>query len=150
MDEIPESALPFPHRAGNLYKILYMAYWKEEDAQNSNRIIRWVRRLYRYMAPYVSKFPREVYVNYRDIDIGVNNNEGETSYEQASIWGRKYFKNNFNRLVQVKTMVDPDNFFKYEQSIPHADSEQGKRTYKIISMNNRTCMVLRTSYICFL
>ncbi|KAL0352768.1 UNVERIFIED_CONTAM: Berberine bridge enzyme-like 18 [Sesamum angustifolium] len=118
MAEISESAVPFPHRAGNLYKILYMAYWKEEDVQNSDRIIRWVRRLYRYMAPYVSKFPREAYVNYRDLDVGVNNNEEEISYEQASIWGRKYFKNNFDRLVQVKTMVDPNNFFKNEQSIP--------------------------------
>ncbi|KAK4440252.1 Berberine bridge enzyme-like 18 [Sesamum alatum] len=62
--------------------------------------------------------PREAYVNYRDLDIGVNNIEGETSYEQASIWGMKYFKNNFDRLVQVKTMIDPSNFFKNEQSIP--------------------------------
>ncbi|EPS62400.1 hypothetical protein M569_12389 [Genlisea aurea] len=30
----------------------------------------------------------------------------------------KYFKNNFYRLVQIKTQVDPDNVFRNEQSIP--------------------------------
>jgi hypothetical protein len=28
------------------------------------------------------------------------------------------FKDNFMRLVKVKSKVDPDNFFKNEQSIP--------------------------------
>ncbi|KAJ7015310.1 Cannabidiolic acid synthase [Populus alba x Populus x berolinensis] len=46
------------------------------------------------------------------------NNLGNTSYKQARIWGTKYFKNNFDRLVHVKTKVDPANFFRNEQSIP--------------------------------
>ncbi|VFQ98199.1 unnamed protein product [Cuscuta campestris] len=37
---------------------------------------------------------------------------------QARVWGVKYFKNNFDRLVRVKTMVDPQDFFRNEQSIP--------------------------------
>ncbi|KAL0396194.1 UNVERIFIED_CONTAM: Berberine bridge enzyme-like 18 [Sesamum calycinum] len=118
MDEISESAIPFPHRAGNLYKIQHLVYWEEEEAQNSDRYISWIRRLYSYMAPYVSRFPRAAYINYRDLDIGVNNNEGKISYAQASVWGIKYFKNNFDRLVRVKTAIDPENFFRNEQSIP--------------------------------
>ncbi|KAG6736997.1 hypothetical protein POTOM_060048 [Populus tomentosa] len=43
---------------------------------------------------------------------------GSTSYGQASIWGRKYLKNNFDKLVRVKTEVDPANFFRNERSIP--------------------------------
>ncbi|KAE8673432.1 UDP-glycosyltransferase 76F1-like [Hibiscus syriacus] len=57
------------------------------------------------------------YLNYRDVDIGINEN-GNASYSEAVIWGRKYFKGNFDRLVQVKSKVDPGNFFRYEQSIP--------------------------------
>ncbi|KAL2244589.1 cannabidiolic acid synthase-like [Sesamum indicum] len=116
MDEISESAIPFPHRAGNLYKILYAANWQE--AQNTDRVISWLRRFYSYMARYVSKSPREAFINYRDLDIGVNNNKGRVSYARASVWGKKYFKNNFDRLVRVKTMIDPKNFFRNEQSIP--------------------------------
>ncbi|KAK3002835.1 hypothetical protein RJ639_018998 [Escallonia herrerae] len=101
MDEISEYAIPFPHRAGNLYKIQHLVYWEEEWEVAAERHISWIRRL------YVSK----------DLDVGVNN-QGNTSYAQTSIWGFKYFKNNFNRLVKVKTMVDPGNFFRNEQSIP--------------------------------
>jgi hypothetical protein len=75
----------------------------------------WIRNLYNFMAPYVSKLPRTAYVNYRDLDLGMNN---KGSSEDASVWGSKYFKDNFNRLVRVKTKVDPDNFFRHEQSIP--------------------------------
>ncbi|KAL8507674.1 hypothetical protein ACS0TY_018278 [Phlomoides rotata] len=118
MDEIPQSAIPFPHRAGNLYKIQYLVYWQQNQVQNTDSYIRWIRRLYSYMTPYVSKSPRAAYMNYRDLDIGANNNQGPTSYAQASVWGIKYFMSNFDRLVRVKTNVDPDNFFKNEQSIP--------------------------------
>ncbi|KAL0398220.1 UNVERIFIED_CONTAM: Berberine bridge enzyme-like 13 [Sesamum radiatum] len=118
MAEIPESAIPFPHRAGNLYKLHHMVYWKAEDAQNADKYINWIRRLYSYVAPYVSKSPRGAFLCYRDLDIGVNNNEGVVSIETARVWGTKYFKNNFERLVQVKTRVDPEHFFREEQSVP--------------------------------
>ncbi|KAJ7962583.1 FAD-binding Berberine family protein [Quillaja saponaria] len=117
MSEIPESEIPFPHRAGNIYKIQHYVYWREDRDALSQRNINWIRNLYSYLTPFVSKSPRAAYFNYRDLDIGIND-KGNTSYKQASIWGIKYFKNNFNRLVHVKTMVDPSNFFKNEQSIP--------------------------------
>ncbi|KAL4348012.1 hypothetical protein GQ457_17G025400 [Hibiscus cannabinus] len=118
MDEIPESSTPFPHRAGNLYKIIYNVGWEEQDNINSDKYIDWIRRIYGYMGAYVSKSPREAYVNYRDLDIGTNSEGNTTSYARASVWGRKYFKNNFDKLVHVKTMIDPENFFRHEQSIP--------------------------------
>jgi hypothetical protein len=127
MSEISQSAIPFPHRAGNIYQIQHYVYWEEEETEASERHISWIRRLYGYMAPYVSKSPRAAYVNYRDLDIGTNNNKGNTSYKRASIWGTKYFKSNFERLVHVKTMVDPANFFKNEQSIPPFSSGWKKR-----------------------
>ncbi|KAL8538566.1 hypothetical protein ACS0TY_000545 [Phlomoides rotata] len=70
------------------------------------------------MTSYVAKSPRAAYFNYRDLDIGRNNIIGSTSYNEASVWGFKYFKNNFRRLVAVKSKVDPSNFFRNEQSIP--------------------------------
>ncbi|KAJ9140900.1 hypothetical protein P3X46_031492 [Hevea brasiliensis] len=118
MSEISESSVPFPHRAGNLYQIQHLAYWDEEGIKESRRHISWIRRLYSFVTPYVSKNPRLAYINYRDLDIGVNNLQGNTSYKQASIWGIKYFKINFDKLVHVKTQVDPANFFRNEQSIP--------------------------------
>ncbi|XP_011004888.1 PREDICTED: tetrahydrocannabinolic acid synthase-like [Populus euphratica] len=122
MSEISESSIPFPHRAENIYKIQHLIYWDEEGIVATKRHISWIRRLYSYLAPYVSKTRKAAYVNYRDLDTGINNPAGNTSYRQASIWGLKYFKNNFDRLVHVKTAVDPANFFRNEQSIPPLSS----------------------------
>ncbi|KAK9106013.1 hypothetical protein Scep_022857 [Stephania cephalantha] len=70
------------------------------------------------MAPYVSKNPRGAYINYRDLDLGQNRIDGSASYEEAKVWGVKYFNGNFDRLVKVKSKVDPSNFFNNEQTIP--------------------------------
>ncbi|GFP95937.1 cannabidiolic acid synthase [Phtheirospermum japonicum] len=109
MNDISEYATPFPHRAGNIFKIQYSISWDDEGKEADN--IDKARELYEFMTPYVSKKPREAYLNYRDLDIGTNKN-GTYKY------GVKYFKKNFDRLVSIKSVVDPSNFFRNEQSIP--------------------------------
>uniref|UniRef100_A0A0A0LYL7 Berberine/berberine-like domain-containing protein n=1 Tax=Cucumis sativus TaxID=3659 RepID=A0A0A0LYL7_CUCSA len=118
MSQISESETPFPHRAGYLFKIAYVVGWKDQSLKAKKTHISWIREIYEYMAPFVSKSPRAAYTNYRDLDIGSNNKYGKTSYKRASIWGMKYFGDNFDRLVYVKTKVDPYDFFRHEQSIP--------------------------------
>ncbi|CAH9094262.1 unnamed protein product [Cuscuta europaea] len=118
MEEIPESSTPFPHRAGNLYKIQHWVSWVQESSEAFENHIGWIRRFYDYFAPFVSMYPREAFVNYRDLDIGQNYNLNCSRYDEAKVWGSKYFRNNFDRLVRVKTMIDPQNFFRNEQSIP--------------------------------
>ncbi|GMN31048.1 hypothetical protein TIFTF001_041537 [Ficus carica] len=100
LNEISESAIPFPHRARNIYTFQYQASWKKEEEEEKH--VNWVRRLYDYLTPYVSKNPRATYFNFKDLDLGTNNlsKGGHTSIKEASIWGTKYFKNNFYRLVQ--------------------------------------------------
>ncbi|OVA12245.1 FAD linked oxidase [Macleaya cordata] len=115
MSEISESKIPFPHREGNIFKIEYMVFW--EGLEETQKQLSWTRKLYKHMAPYVSKSPRAAYVNYRDLDLGQSKN-GTATYLQGMVWGRRYFKGNYERLVQVKSKVDPENFFRNEQSIP--------------------------------
>ncbi|KAI8556703.1 hypothetical protein RHMOL_Rhmol05G0274500 [Rhododendron molle] len=117
LSEVSESATPFPHRAGTLYSIHYAVWSYERGKSVFDGQVRGIRRFHSFMTPYVTKNPRSAYLNYRDLDLGVNN-KGNTSYEQASIWGLKYYGINFKRLVHVKTKVDPRNFFRNEQSIP--------------------------------
>jgi hypothetical protein len=115
MSEISDSETPFPHRSGNIFEIQYIITWDVEEETEKN--LKSMRKLYAYMAPYVSNSPRAAYLNYRDLDLG-RNNYGNTSFAKASVWGLKYFKNNFKRLARVKTATDPSNFFRNEQSIP--------------------------------
>lgn len=117
MDKISEKELPFPHRKGNLYSIQYTVEWSDGSKEEAEKHINWIRRLYKRMAPYVSKGPRSAYLNYRDLDFGVNNGSS-TSYLEAKKWGDKYFGGNFRKLAYVKGEVDCENFFKDEQSIP--------------------------------
>ncbi|KAG6755585.1 hypothetical protein POTOM_041418 [Populus tomentosa] len=117
MSEIPDTATPFPHRAGYLFKLQYSINWSEEGTEATDRYISLIREMHDAMAPYVTKFPREAFQNYRDLDIG-SSPSNQTNFEEAKEYGLKYFKGNFLRLVKVKGMADPDNFFKHEQSIP--------------------------------
>lgn len=118
MDEITSSALPFPHRAGTLFDIQYVLPWYRETGNDAARHVEYMRELYKYMSPYVSMSPRAAYVNYPDLDLGSAPFNGTSSVEEARKWGEKYFLHNFDRLVQVKSRVDPLNVFRNPQSIP--------------------------------
>ncbi|KAL4569769.1 hypothetical protein LXL04_025412 [Taraxacum kok-saghyz] len=111
MSEIPESHIPFPHRDGNLYNVQYLVKWEKNGVRASTEHIHWLRSLYRYMEPYVSKNPRSAYLNYRDLDLGTNPH-ANTTYSEARVWGEKYFKGNFKRLAHVKRNVDPKGIEK--------------------------------------
>lgn len=103
MSEISDSETAFPHRKAVLFMIQY-------STQPSNDVVDYVkecRQLYDLMTPYVSSHPRESFLNYRDIDVGVD-------------YGSRYFNGNLKRLVDVKSRVDPRNFFRNEKSIPPA------------------------------
>nr|POE74470.1 berberine bridge enzyme-like 22 [Quercus suber] len=90
MNEISESETPFPHRKGNLYNLQYLVKWEVNIIRESNKLVHWIRMLYKYINPYVSKYPRAAYLNYRDLDLGTNK-EGSMSYSEARVWGVKYF-----------------------------------------------------------
>ncbi|KAF0896773.1 hypothetical protein E2562_027360 [Oryza meyeriana var. granulata] len=117
ISSIHESATPFPHREGVLYNIQYITYWNGDA--NGTLALKWSRDLYKFMEPHVSKNPREAYANYRDLDLGRNKVvNGISSYHYARVWGKRYFRHNFERLATVKAKVDPDDYFRNEQSIP--------------------------------
>ncbi|KAB1206613.1 Reticuline oxidase-like protein [Morella rubra] len=119
MSEISESETPFPHRAGNIFKIQYSVSWGEEGTEASNLYLNLSRTLYEATTPYVSKSPREAFLNYRDLDIGhAAGTDNCAILSSAQVYGTKYFKGNFDRLQRVKTRIDPSNFFRNEQSIP--------------------------------
>ncbi|KAK1417929.1 hypothetical protein QVD17_27065 [Tagetes erecta] len=122
MSEISEFEKPFPHRAGTIAKIQYEVNWDDLSDVAKNQYLNFTRLMYDYMTPFVSNNPREAFLNYRDLDIGINSH-GPNAYNEGMVYGHKYFKaTNYQRLAMVKTRVDPDNFFRNEQSIPTLSS----------------------------
>ncbi|KAI3701565.1 hypothetical protein L6452_26745 [Arctium lappa] len=105
MSEISKFAKPFRHRAGNIAKIQYALDWREDGVDVANHYINLTRVLHEFMTTFVSKSPREAFLNYRDLDIGVTDN-GNNRFLEGTVYGIKYFKKtNFKRLVKVKTML---------------------------------------------
>ncbi|MEL7654586.1 MAG: BBE domain-containing protein, partial [Bacillota bacterium] len=62
--------------------------------------IRWVEDFRKAMSP----FTQGVYVNTPDLSI--------------KNWPDAYYGSNFDKLTQVKAKYDPENIFRYPQSIP--------------------------------
>ncbi|XP_058723644.1 berberine bridge enzyme-like 8 [Vicia villosa] len=142
MDEISPLETPLPHRGGNLWKIQYQANWNEEGEEVTLYHINVTRELYKYMTPFVSKNPRQAYLNYKDLDLGVNHGLF-SSYSQGSVYGVQYFKENFDRLVEIKTRVDPDNFFRNEQSIPvYGHVDRVRRVFEKSLISIFVCLVV--------
>lgn len=116
--DFPETAIPYPHRAGVLLQIYMSVNFNDQTSDTtpvSLRRIAWLRSLDELLTPYVSNNPREAYSNYVDLDLGVGNG----NYEEASVWGERYWKrDNFKKLIRIKAKVDPENFFRRPQSIP--------------------------------
>ncbi|TVU01287.1 hypothetical protein EJB05_53250, partial [Eragrostis curvula] len=114
---IPAGATPYSHRSGVLYNIQYVTLWSGNDDGSTAKS--WISNFYDFMGQYVTKSPREAYVNYRDLDIGENVVVNDVStFDSGKVWGEKYFGGNFQRLAAVKEMVDPTDYFRTEQSIP--------------------------------
>ncbi|GAB2259686.1 hypothetical protein Droror1_Dr00010541 [Drosera rotundifolia] len=122
MHRFSSDSIAFPHREGNLFNIHYMVTWNHESNANSDDYLRWIRDFYDVMTPYVSSSPRTAHVNYIDLDLGVmdwsNITDFDNAVEEARVWGEKYFLGNYDRLVRAKTLIDPYNVFRHEQSIP--------------------------------
>ncbi|KAE8689519.1 Reticuline oxidase-like protein [Hibiscus syriacus] len=115
MNRVNSDETPFPHRAGNLFKIQYSVTWHQPGDEADKNFTTRAKLLHEFMTPFVSKNPRSAYLNYRDIDVGSTR---KWSYEEGKVYGESYFNGNYERLVDVKTAVDPMNFFRNEQSIP--------------------------------
>ncbi|KAF9603772.1 hypothetical protein IFM89_037858 [Coptis chinensis] len=123
MSRIKSDSIAFPHRDGNLFTIQYLVEWKEEENRRSKNFIDWIQGFYNSMTPFVTKGPREAYINYVDLDLGTMDTQhasilSTNAVELARTWGEKYFLNNYDRLVQIKTLIDPNNVFNNQQGIP--------------------------------
>ncbi|KAH0913338.1 hypothetical protein HID58_036659 [Brassica napus] len=121
VSEVATTKTPFPHRT-KLYKVQHSMNWKDPGPEAETSFLEKAKSFYSYMAPFVTKNPRHTYLNYRDLDIGVNSH-GPNAYREGEVYGRKYFGENFDRLVKVKSTVDPENFFRDEQSVPTLPSK---------------------------
>lgn len=97
ISRIPANATAFPHRKA-LFGLQYQSYWHEDAEADEN--IKWIERFRQSMLPYTRGAYRD-YIDSMIVD-----------------WPVAYFGENLARLKEVKQKYDPENLFRFEQSIP--------------------------------
>jgi FAD/FMN-containing dehydrogenase len=103
--EVPEAATAYSHR-GAAHNINIDAVWEAADPAGEEHM-QWTRRFFEELAPFYSG----VYVNFL-MDEGRDR-------VRAAYGGEKY-----ERLMDVKTTYDPDNFFSVNQNIAPRSSRK--------------------------
>ncbi|AZV43353.1 hypothetical protein BAOM_2744 [Peribacillus asahii] len=97
ISKVPTNATAFVHRKA-LFVIQYQSYWVQDAEADKN--IQWIEQFRKSMLPYTHGAFRD----YCDSMI--------------PDWPTAYFGENLARLKKVKQMYDPENLFRFEQSIP--------------------------------
>jgi FAD/FMN-containing dehydrogenase len=97
--EIGADATAFPHRGARFLWQLKSVWDEQSDAENN---IDWALDFGKALSPHFDG----AYVNYID--------------PQQADWQRMYYKDNYDRLLAIKSEVDPNNFFRFDQSIGSA------------------------------
>ncbi|HEY4832747.1 MAG TPA: BBE domain-containing protein, partial [Waddliaceae bacterium] len=100
INQISEQETAFVHRKER-FSMQYLTYWDagDEEADCINR--EWINSFYQAMRPHVSGYS---YQNYIDKDL--------------ENWLHAYYGANKERLIEIKTLYDQNNFFRFDQSIP--------------------------------
>jgi FAD/FMN-containing dehydrogenase len=101
INRVDADATAFAHRSA-LFSIRYTAFWSTTaPADVAAAHLGWVRDTHAAMQPFVS---RGAVTNYADPEL--------------RDWGSAYYGPHVERLAAVKRRYDPDNVFRFAQSIP--------------------------------
>jgi FAD/FMN-containing dehydrogenase len=100
INRVAPDATAFVHRDTLFLASMDTGWHNTEPADRIEEKLRWLDGFHAAMRPHLSA---EVYQNFPDPDL--------------EDWSSAYYGANYDRLVEVKRKYDPDNVFRYDQSI---------------------------------
>jgi hypothetical protein len=103
VNSIPADATAYVHR-DSLFDIQSQARWRHGASKHvAEANIEWTNDLYERTKPYRSGFAYQDYID-----------------PELEDWQHAYYGENLDRLRRVKAKYDPDDLFRFAQSIPPA------------------------------
>ncbi len=120
---IAKNATPFYWREG-VYVMTAMIAWETEE--QTPQAMAWSQRCKELLAPH-SIEGKAAYLNY--IDDTLDN------------WQKAYYGNNYQRLQEIKSKVDPTNFFYFKQSVEPIDKDEPSKIWQ----NWGECVIAKPS-----
>lgn len=98
IDDVASDATAFAHRGARFMPEI-KSIWPAGDLSQTRPNVEWAFRFFEALRPHFSG----AYVNYID--------------PLQSDWPRMYYGANYERLLDIKRRMDPDNFFAFQQGI---------------------------------
>jgi FAD/FMN-containing dehydrogenase len=103
INDIPESATAFAHRTASFVAEGCASWHPGDPASVVSATKEWQARLFEMLQP---DFDGSAYQNFID--------------PTQTDWLQAYYGDNLDRLIDVKTAIDPENYFNNPQTIPTA------------------------------
>lgn len=102
INRVPVDGTAYPHRDAEFLMNLHTRW---EDPAQDEECIKWARDMYHAMKPHATG---GVYLNFIPEEVGEE---------------RAAFRENFDRLIEVKSKYDPDNLFRVNLNVKPAGVE---------------------------
>ncbi len=110
INSVGPSDTAFPHRSYVANSVMDLHWPTAGGNASTAAVLSWAQETYAAMSPYIAP---AVYVNYLDVDLC------NTTLSSAP-WSSYYYADNYERLMSLKSSVDPQNVFSWPQSVGSA------------------------------
>ena len=98
IDDVAKDATAFAHRGARFMPEI-KSIWPANDLAQTRPNVEWAFRFFEALRPHFTG----AYVNYID--------------PLQSDWAKMYYGDNYARLLEIKRRLDPDDYFRFQQSV---------------------------------
>jgi hypothetical protein len=101
ISRIPEEETAYVHRDSKFLLAIDSSWASSDSDRTAQANIDWVEEFGDRMRPYTTEYAYQNFIDRTQAD-----------------WAHAYYGENLDRLVRIKRLRDPENFFRFRQSVP--------------------------------
>jgi hypothetical protein len=105
ISRIPEEKTAYAHRDSRFLLAIDSSWASSDSPRTEQANVDWVEGFADGMRPFTSEYAYQNFIDRSQPD-----------------WARAYYGGNLDRLVRIKRLRDPDDFFHFRQSVPQRNA----------------------------